>query len=385
MATVYNFDRVEYSSTTTGTGNLTITPAAGCIEPSSDSYFPYSIVNTSNTAQWENGIGRRNGTTFYRTQVLNSSDGDSLVSFAAGVKTLVCAPTGVTSALATPPDATAGIRPQADPAGAVLGHSAVAGANASAVGCQAYAGDHSTSIGAATVASGYAVAAGKNALASTNSVAIGNNTIAEYEGIAIGYGALAQRNAGASSGTSGIVIGNNSHISNYASYGPGVILGSNSLVWENSVTIGNGVQANWWQTVSLGCIQDTGSNIQTQRTVTFLQGETTNATLTSLGVVCDSYNGSTTGAIGGMLYQVDVVGMDASNNLACIRIVGAMRYGGIVGTPVTTSVGKSSALSAATATATYNSGGLSINVQGVSGITIRWGVTVTTTWMAPRF
>ena len=120
-------------------------------------------------------------------------------------------------------------------------------------------------------------------------------------------------------------------------------------------------------------------------TISALYGTTTDATATGLGSVCSTYNSNSGVYAGGVLFQVDAVGMDSSNNLVTVRIVGAMRNGGIVGTPVTTVVGRSAALSTATCTVSYSSNALAVRVTGVAGITIRWGVTVTATWMAPRF
>lgn len=84
-------DRVKETTTTTGTGNLTLAGAVAQFVAFSSRYadgdpIPYAIVGQSGT-EWEVGIGTLSGsTTFVRTTVLRSSNADALVSFAAGTK-----------------------------------------------------------------------------------------------------------------------------------------------------------------------------------------------------------------------------------------------------------------------------------------------------------
>ncbi len=92
MATVA--DRVKETSTTTGTGDMTLAGAPtgfqtfdAVFATSEDIY--YTIVNTDGA--WEVGQGHLSGsTTLVRDTVLSSSNSGSLVSFAAGTKDVFC-------------------------------------------------------------------------------------------------------------------------------------------------------------------------------------------------------------------------------------------------------------------------------------------------------
>jgi hypothetical protein len=84
-------DRVKTTTTTTGTGTITLGAAAlgfqgfSAIGDGNSTY--YTITDTS-TGDWEVGLGTytASGTTLSRTTVLDSSNGGSLVNFAAGAK-----------------------------------------------------------------------------------------------------------------------------------------------------------------------------------------------------------------------------------------------------------------------------------------------------------
>jgi len=84
-------DRVRETSTTTGTGTLTLDGAVtsyqsfAAVGNANTTY--YTIVN-QNAAEWEVGIGTytSSGTTLARTTVLSSSNAGSLVNFSAGTK-----------------------------------------------------------------------------------------------------------------------------------------------------------------------------------------------------------------------------------------------------------------------------------------------------------
>jgi hypothetical protein len=84
-------DRVKETSTTTGTGTLTLDGAVtsyqsfAAIGNANTTY--YTIVN-QNAAEWEVGVGTytSSGTTLARTTVLSSSNSGSLVNFSAGTK-----------------------------------------------------------------------------------------------------------------------------------------------------------------------------------------------------------------------------------------------------------------------------------------------------------
>jgi hypothetical protein len=84
-------DRVKETTTTTGTGTVTLLGA-------STGYQSFSAIGNSNTtyytiagqtgSEWEVGIGTytSSGTTLSRTTVISSSNAGSLVSFSAGTK-----------------------------------------------------------------------------------------------------------------------------------------------------------------------------------------------------------------------------------------------------------------------------------------------------------
>lgn len=84
-------DRVRETTTTTGTGNLTLAGAvskfrtfASVLSTGDTTY--YSIVEQTGTA-WEVGIGTfTSPSTLARTTILSSSNGGSAVDFAAGTK-----------------------------------------------------------------------------------------------------------------------------------------------------------------------------------------------------------------------------------------------------------------------------------------------------------
>ena len=86
-------DRVQETTTTTGTGTVTLAGAVtgfrtfAAIGNSNTTY--YTITDGTN---WEVGIGTytSSGTTLSRTTVLSSSNAGSLVSFGAGTKTVFC-------------------------------------------------------------------------------------------------------------------------------------------------------------------------------------------------------------------------------------------------------------------------------------------------------
>lgn len=88
-------DRVKETTTTTGTGTVTL---AGAVL----GYQSFSAIGNANscyytiagqgTSEWEVGIGTytSSGTTFSRDTVLASSNSGSLVNFSAGTKDVFC-------------------------------------------------------------------------------------------------------------------------------------------------------------------------------------------------------------------------------------------------------------------------------------------------------
>jgi len=84
-------DRVRESSTTTGTGTITLTGAAFGYQSFAvvgDGNVTYYTIYDPTSGDWEVGIGTytASGTTLSRTTVLSSSNAGSLVSFGAGTK-----------------------------------------------------------------------------------------------------------------------------------------------------------------------------------------------------------------------------------------------------------------------------------------------------------
>ena len=93
MALVVN-DRVKETSTTTGTGTLTLAGAVTGFETFSSAIGNtnttyYAIVNTTN-AEFEVGLGTVAAGTLARTTIISSSNSDSAVDFAAGTKNVFC-------------------------------------------------------------------------------------------------------------------------------------------------------------------------------------------------------------------------------------------------------------------------------------------------------
>lgn len=84
-------DRIKETSTTTGTGTVTLLGAVAQFQAFADVYplgtrVSYAIVGQSGT-EWETGIGTLLTTsTFSRDRVRESSNADALVTFSAGTK-----------------------------------------------------------------------------------------------------------------------------------------------------------------------------------------------------------------------------------------------------------------------------------------------------------
>ena len=88
-------DRVKETTSTTGTGDITLGGAAtnfesfASIGDGNSTY--YAIVDLTNT-EWEVGVGTytASGTTLSRDTILQSSNSDAAVDFSAGNKTVFC-------------------------------------------------------------------------------------------------------------------------------------------------------------------------------------------------------------------------------------------------------------------------------------------------------
>ena len=84
-------DRVKETTTTTGTGTVTLLGAATGFQSFAavgNANTTYYTVASQTANEWEVGIGTytSSGTTLSRTTVLSSSNGGSLVNFSAGTK-----------------------------------------------------------------------------------------------------------------------------------------------------------------------------------------------------------------------------------------------------------------------------------------------------------
>ena len=94
MALVIN-DRVKETSTTTGTGDLTLAGAATGFETFSSgigaSNTTYYTIFNQGTNEFEVGLGTLSAsTTLQRDTVLSSSNSDSKVDFSSGTKDVFC-------------------------------------------------------------------------------------------------------------------------------------------------------------------------------------------------------------------------------------------------------------------------------------------------------
>ena len=88
-------DRVKETTTTTGTGDITLAGAATQYQSCNSAfglnvYFQYAIVGQTGT-EWETGLGYlSSSTTLVRDRVYSSSNSNALVNFSAGTKDVFC-------------------------------------------------------------------------------------------------------------------------------------------------------------------------------------------------------------------------------------------------------------------------------------------------------
>lgn len=88
-------DRVKETSSTTGTGNFTLSGATTGFVSFNTAFGTnegfYYTIQLQNGTEWEVGIGYLSGsTTLVRDTVYKSSNSDALVSFSAGIKDVFC-------------------------------------------------------------------------------------------------------------------------------------------------------------------------------------------------------------------------------------------------------------------------------------------------------
>ena len=93
MALVVN-DRVKETSTTTGTGTLTLDGAVTGFETFSSAIgntnTTYYAIEIPNTVHFEVGLGTVGAGTLSRDTVISSSNSDNPVNFPAGTKNVFC-------------------------------------------------------------------------------------------------------------------------------------------------------------------------------------------------------------------------------------------------------------------------------------------------------
>lgn len=105
-------DRVQESSTTTGTGTFTLAGAASGYQsfasafPAASTPVGYCIVDTAGNWEVGNGTYTLSGTTLSRGTILASSNAGAVVSFPAGTKAVFNSFTAAAIALVSPPTAT---------------------------------------------------------------------------------------------------------------------------------------------------------------------------------------------------------------------------------------------------------------------------------------
>ena len=88
-------DRVQETTTTTGTGTITLAGAVSGFQSFAaigNSNTTYYTIAHSTLAEWEVGIGTytSSGTTLSRTTILSSSNSGNAVNFSAGTKNVFC-------------------------------------------------------------------------------------------------------------------------------------------------------------------------------------------------------------------------------------------------------------------------------------------------------
>jgi hypothetical protein len=86
-------DRVKETTTTTGTGSVTLAGAATGYQAFSSAFSTGDLVwyCIAGTSEWEVGLGTLSGsTTLARTKVYSSSNSGAAVNFSAGSKDVFC-------------------------------------------------------------------------------------------------------------------------------------------------------------------------------------------------------------------------------------------------------------------------------------------------------
>jgi len=88
-------DRVKETTTTTGTGDITLAGAATGFQSFNSAFGTnvrfYYCISSSGGTEWETGEGYLSGsTTLVRDEIADSSNSGSLVNFSSGTKDVFC-------------------------------------------------------------------------------------------------------------------------------------------------------------------------------------------------------------------------------------------------------------------------------------------------------
>lgn len=375
-------DRIKTTSTTTGTGAMTLAAApTGYRLPGAATVVPYVI--DSGGADWEIGHGTMDGTTLTRTQVWASSSGGA-VNFGAGTKTIVVGAIAFAQVVVRPSGFTP---PVASGSGSIAGGtSAVAsGGTDIALGNAASStGANGISIGVSSVTSStsnIAIGNAANATAgSSNSIAIGTGSQAAG-GSAMGNAAIARK-------ASSVAIGDGAQVPTSASGSNQTALGAGAIVdgsSDRSVALGSGALVSGKQyclSVLRGRVAGNSQRAYsgiTARTIQRLEGEltaqTTDATPTLMTTVSGEF--ALTSGASAMCFTAHCVARNTANQeMMAIRIDAAVRSGTLVNATQIAIGSPEASLSGATIAVTMSSNTVRFTVTGIAATTIRWGVSI---------
>ena len=337
-------DRVQETTTTTGTGTYTLAGAK-------DGFQSFAAVGDGNTCyyaitdgtDWETGIGTftLSGTTLARTTIIESSNSDAAVNWGAGSKDIfVTAPADKTLLVGrnlyadNPSSPTA---PSATGTNAVaIGDGADAtAARATAIGFNTTAsGASGVALGPSAVASGvWASAIGGNTDATNtgsaalgyNSQSVGENSVSLGHAYASGTDSFAAAIANNTStygatGANSIAIGQEAKASSSNAVSIGGMSGAPSLA-SNSLAVAIG-----WATASGSGAFAVGNNSQataTQLNSVAISGNATATYSTAIGKSSDNANASASGSGGIGLSGALAQGQDSLAVLLDARSVAA--------------------------------------------------------------
>jgi hypothetical protein len=337
-------DRVQETTTTTGTGTYTLAGAK-------DGFQSFAAVGDGNTCyyaitdgtDWETGIGTftLSGTTLARTTIIESSNSDAAVNWGAGSKDIfVTAPADKTLLVGrnlyadNPSSPTA---PSATGTNAVaIGDGADAtAARATAIGFNTTAsGASGVALGPSAVASGvWASAIGGNTDATNtgsaalgyNSQSVGENSVSLGHAYASGTDSFAAAIANNTStygatGANSIAIGQEAKASSSNAVSIGGMSGAPSLA-SNSLAVAIG-----WATASGSGAFAVGSNSKanaTQFNSIAISGNATATYSTAIGKSSDNANASASGSGGIGLSGALAQGQDSLAVLLDARSVAA--------------------------------------------------------------